>query len=1011
MAGPEKVGEMITEASIDLSKFDKGIKQIADSQEKLAQSSNKVEQSLNKTEKAANAAAGSISQLEAQAKALREKLEMLAPGTQKFVDTAKKLSSVEQTLKNVQQAAANAAGSGGMMQSVFSKLAVTFTAANIAANLIQRGIQMIGHAFVDSIKSAAAFETILAKISTVATNSTKKDIADLGKQVIELTKVFPKTKEELGIGLYNILQAGVEDTADAMKILKVSTETAIGGQAEVGTVTKLLTSIMSAYGMSVDEASKSMEGVFVAAQMGKAELPDLSSALANVMQTASQLNVPIEEVAAAIETMVNAGQSADEAGTSLNSLFNSVIQTSKGTGEAADEAKRLGLEFNSTALRTKGLQKFMEDMKTAVGDDEVSMQILSGNIRGFRAAASIGGKGAQEFTNILDAQKDSVDAIHTAFLKMTETTESKWTLAMNAAGNASLAFGTGILPEVNKEITIFTDFMNKAIPVAQGLGTAIGFALAGIRQMLSELPGLMPLLTHSFELVQAISNLIPRKKEPTPPLFFTGSIGNGTRPTDQPTKSSTRPSAAQQQQEEADIKDLLKTRDEKEKEILKTYEDQATTRLEMLRAERESLQQKKDTVGLTQEEEKRYARINGWIDRSLTSIERIKDGIEQQNEKVKDAVDAWNDVKKQIDDVNGKIDDLNAKMAELNKKQSEDTADLAVEKYQKIKDLLLQIQNIKDTSTDGINTDLMTTVLQNRDPKNKDLALTGSEISAYHLSPDMVDATNATIELQKEQKSLGDFLKQNVDLSEELKSALNVGDSRFLDTAQKILKDNPKFSDSFSFSQKDAFGQLATTQEKDRKEIQDQIDKQQKILSDLQMSEEAKKRIVQDALEARRVYTENNYKSLEDATQKHIEKQIDQFNQLKAAIDALTNANASLSRFETSASDKVLQGRANGGPIFGPGTDTSDNILVRMSPGEHVLTAGEVRAMGGHQAVYAFREAIRSGIRDLPRFATGGTIHDDHSVKRSLHLEQHYHGPAARMGDPALLRWHARRIL
>src|SRR5690606_36338975 len=44
-------------------------------------------------------------------------------------------------------------------------------------------------------------------------------------------------------------------------------------------------------------------------------------------------------------------------------------------------------------------------------------------------------------------------------------------------------------------------------------------------------------------------------------------------------------------------------------------------------------------------------------------------------------------------------------------------------------------------------------------------------------------------------------------------------------------------------------------------------------------------------------------------------------------------------------------GRANGGPVIGPGTATSDSIPARLSNGEHVWTAREVANAGGHAAM------------------------------------------------------------
>lgn len=52
---------------------------------------------------------------------------------------------------------------------------------------------------------------------------------------------------------------------------------------------------------------------------------------------------------------------------------------------------------------------------------------------------------------------------------------------------------------------------------------------------------------------------------------------------------------------------------------------------------------------------------------------------------------------------------------------------------------------------------------------------------------------------------------------------------------------------------------------------------------------------------------------------------------------------------------------ATGGRISGPGTDTSDDVLMWGSNGEHMLTVKEVQRLGGHKHVYAMRQMVESG--------------------------------------------------
>jgi TP901 family phage tail tape measure protein len=66
------------------------------------------------------------------------------------------------------------------------------------------------------------------------------------------------------------------------------------------------------------------------------------------------------------------------------------------------------------------------------------------------------------------------------------------------------------------------------------------------------------------------------------------------------------------------------------------------------------------------------------------------------------------------------------------------------------------------------------------------------------------------------------------------------------------------------------------------------------------------------------------------------------------------------------------QGLATGGQVRGPGTETSDSIPALLSNDEHVWTAAEVRAAGGHGRMEKLRKAALDG--DLPAYATGGAV-------------------------------------
>lgn len=68
--------------------------------------------------------------------------------------------------------------------------------------------------------------------------------------------------------------------------------------------------------------------------------------------------------------------------------------------------------------------------------------------------------------------------------------------------------------------------------------------------------------------------------------------------------------------------------------------------------------------------------------------------------------------------------------------------------------------------------------------------------------------------------------------------------------------------------------------------------------------------------------------------------------------------------------------RAFGGPVQGPGTNTSDSIPANLSNDEHVWTAAETRGAGGHGKVAYIRSLARQGRLGeiIPGFRDGGPV-------------------------------------
>jgi len=123
--------------------------------------------------------------------------------------------------------------------------------------------------------------------------------------------------------------------------------------------------------------------------------------------------------------------------------------------------------------------------------------------------------------------------------------------------------------------------------------------------------------------------------------------------------------------------------------------------------------------------------------------------------------------------------------------------------------------------------------------------------------------------------------------------------------------------------------------------------------------------------------------------------------QLDSLLAGIRNARSELADLNGAASGSGRMGTyASGGPVYGPGTGTSDSIVARLSNGEHVWTAREVAAAGGHGNILALRREVLAS-RRAPGFADGGPVYAQapRYVEPSLRLVTQPSGAVTREGD------------
>jgi TP901 family phage tail tape measure protein len=335
------------------------------------------------------------------------------------------------------------------------------------------------------VTAAAVLDTALREVATLLPQ-TSEQLDVLRDRLVKLSTQVPQAPEALTGAFYQIVSAGITETADAFEVLRASSEAAIGGLTDTETAADAITTVLNAFQLNAGEAARVSDVFFETVRQGKLRFGEVADVIGTVATSASLAGVSIEETGAALATLTKFGIDSAEASSSLNRFLLAVV---KATDSQQAAAKRLGIEFNATALATKGLSGFMQDLADATGGNLELLAEIVPSIRAARSAFVLAGKGSEEFQRILREMATSAGAAREAFDEMQGTLDAQQALLKNKVNAAFRELGELILPAV---VSVLRDLnrllesdLEETIRLLRSLGE-VALALRLERQQLAQ---------------------------------------------------------------------------------------------------------------------------------------------------------------------------------------------------------------------------------------------------------------------------------------------------------------------------------------------------------------------------------------------------------------------------------------------------------------------------------------------------------------------------------------------
>jgi len=223
--------------------------------------------------------------------------------------------------------------------------------------------------------------------------------------------------------MYDILSAAV-DADSALNLLAIATKASIAGLSDVSVSVDVLTSILNAYGKTVVQMSDISDVLFQTVIRGKLVYTDLAKAMGYITPIAANLGVEFEEIAAALATVTRQGQHVDMATRGLALAMQNIADISP---QAAEAARKYGVDLSITALQVGGLEEIITDLNRAMHEfGATALPEMIRNMRSLRVMMALSGdEGLTGYVTDLKLMQNAAGKTEEALTRMMDTEQFK----------------------------------------------------------------------------------------------------------------------------------------------------------------------------------------------------------------------------------------------------------------------------------------------------------------------------------------------------------------------------------------------------------------------------------------------------------------------------------------------------------------------------------------------------------------------------------------------------------
>ena len=248
---------------------------------------------------------------------------------------------------------------------------------------LRRAFGLIGGALLlrSSIGILASFSQEMSTVGAVS-NATADELARLEERALSLGKTTRFTATQAAAGLTELARAGLQ-VDQSIEAIGTSLTLAQAGGVSIADAAAVTTTALKVFNIEAANSARVADVLVIAANSAKTNVGELGQAFTFVAANANDLDVSLEDTAAALGVLAEGGLAGTRGGTALRSVLLGLAAPSR---EAEAAILAAGLSMEDVDIKVRGLVPVLQTLSDAQLDSGAKAAIFG---KRFSAASSI----------------------------------------------------------------------------------------------------------------------------------------------------------------------------------------------------------------------------------------------------------------------------------------------------------------------------------------------------------------------------------------------------------------------------------------------------------------------------------------------------------------------------------------------------------------------------------------------------------------------------------------------